>query len=1382
MDQPANTIPTAMNGIHERTTGAARTRAAVAALVVLGSMAGLQGADPAPAQIEFFESRIRPVLASDCYECHGTEQQRGGLRLDSRDGLLEGGDSGPAIIAGDAAASLLIASITHADATLRMPKDRAPLADAVIADLIAWINDGAADPRDHPPVAGETDPADWEAMMRIRREWWSFQPLQRSEPPAVQDPADSAHPVDRFLMEKLRENDLEFAAPADPRSLLRRLTFALHGLPPTVEEVEAFVADDSPDAFGRALDRLLDSPRFGERWARHWMDLMRFAETHGSEGDPEIPHAWRYRDYLVRAMNADVSWDHLIREHIAGDLLPEPRRNEADGINESIIGPAHLRLVEHGFQPVDTLDEQVKTVDSQIDVISKAFQGLTISCARCHDHKFDPISHRDYYALYGVLASTRPGHVVIDLPERLRVHRQEMDALKGEVRTTLAAAWERSADDLARYLLAAPGAAESVFEPLPGAERHREIAELEARVAGIERAASRSAEVGEDNPAAPLAVWSFDGDADDSVGVLSGELLGGAVIRNGRLVLDGKGAYLRSAPLARPLREKTLEVWATVADTAQRGGGLLTVESADGSVFNAIVFGEERPRQWMAGSELFSRTRHVGGADETAAPDETLHLAITYREDGSIAIFRNGESYGASYTPEGEHGKPRQFQENSARVLIGMRHSGGSNGFFAGEIEEARLHGRALAADEVADSFRQGPGWPSAAEAERLLTPEQRRDRDTLLARIATLRASFVQEFPHFAEREAARTRWLAALEQAAADPAHPLHLWRQLGDGSAATWRDAVTARTTAATAAQQQNDERFTVAWEIGRDQEEPWFMLGVNPPEALLHHGGFAITAEGPRAIGPLLPAGVFSHSLSEKHNGIFMSPRFTLEHDHISVLVVGGKGARVRLIPDHYPLGTDAIFPQATLNSDTPTWVRLNVAYRKGTSAYLEFVTAADSLSRGRATPGPDGRSYFGVSKVVFHQQNAVPAPVVGAGAFGLSGDPPTSPDELAARFRQHLGEAIDAWRDMTLDEDRHGFLEAFVGSGLLPTTLDELPELAPLIEEYRRLEAAIPEPQRAPGVLETRPLDAPLLARGDHLQPQAAVPRGYLELISATPYPADQSGRLELAADLTHPDNPLTSRVMVNRIWHHLFGRGLVRTVDNFGRLGDTPTHPELLDYLATVFAEQNWSPKEMIRFLVSSQAWQASSEVSPQARAVDAANALLSHARVRRLEAEAIRDSLLAIGGRLDLAMHGPGANALAGPADQRRRSLYLTIRRNALNPFLDVFDAPRPFGTLGQRDATNIPGQSLALLNDPFVIEQASHWAAAVIAREEDPAARADLMFRTALARPPTAAERTAIDAYLEDIAAEHGDHGPAIWRDFAQSIFNLKEFIYLK
>jgi hypothetical protein len=716
-----------------------------------------------------------------------------------------------------------------------------------------------------------------------------------------------------------------------------------------------------------------------------------------------------------------------------------------------------------------------------------------------------------------------------------------------------------------------------------------------------------------------------------------------------------------------------------------------------------------------------------------------------------------------------------------------MRHTGGGSPFFSGEIEEARLYDRALSPKEIKGSFNAGPGLVTAAAIAQALTPEQRRSREQLVGDATRLRGKLKEQFPDYAERQAARDLLNASINSAAASQAHPLHPWSLLRDKAGSNfisgWKSFAQEHADEMAARRRFNRESFTPAWDFRGDDVKQWFRHGVNPPEARERPGEFSIEPDGDRIFKGLLPAGVFSHRLSQKHNGVFASPRFKITNDNISVRVVGGKGAGVRLILDNYPLGQGNIYPAADFNSDAPTWVRLDVAYRKGSMAYLEFATRDELTSRNRAAAGPGGRSFFAVERVVFHDGKAPPKEEMTSHTLLLRGDPPSSAEELANRIGGQLLESIAAWRGGLMSEEQRTFLDAMIRAEFLPDSIDEMSGVAALVAEYRRLEAGIPAPRRAPGVLETVAHNAPLLARGDHLRPLDSVPRGYLQLVSGRPYETKQSGRLQLARDMTGAANPLTARVMVNRIWHHLFGRGLVATVDNFGRLGEKPTHPQLLDFLASRFVGEGWSVKDLIRYLATTHAYQMSSETSARAREMDPDNQFHSHARTRRLGAESIRDSLLAISGRLDTAMFGPGVNALASPAEQRRRSVYLMVRRNFPSPFLETFDAPKPFSTLGRRETTNVPAQSLALLNDPFVIEQATHWARKIMREHETESARIRAMFETAFARPPDSAELSASHAFLADLAREHEAAGEQlVWRDFAQSLFNLKEFIYVR
>jgi len=298
----------------------------------------------ADADRAWFENKIRPTLALECYECHNSHgKAKGGLILDFAGGLLEGGDSGPAIVPGKPADSLLLKVLRHEIDDLRMPKGGPKVDAAIAADFAEWIRRGAPDPRATPPSKEQLEQAtSWDTVFAARMNWWSFQPV-KGEAEAGGTPA-----IDATLRAKLKSEGLTPSPAAEPRVLLRRLSFALTGLPPTREEIAAFLQHGDIE---REIDRLLASPAFGERWARHWMDWWRYADSHGSEGDPRIAHAYRYRDYLIRALNADVRYDQLLREHVAGDLLAQPRLNPELGLNESAIGPGPTHSTNSSASP-----------------------------------------------------------------------------------------------------------------------------------------------------------------------------------------------------------------------------------------------------------------------------------------------------------------------------------------------------------------------------------------------------------------------------------------------------------------------------------------------------------------------------------------------------------------------------------------------------------------------------------------------------------------------------------------------------------------------------------------------------------------------------------------------------------------------------------------------------------------------------------------------------------------------------------------------------------------------------------------------------------------------------------------------------------------------
>ncbi|HEX7632551.1 MAG TPA: DUF1549 domain-containing protein, partial [Lacunisphaera sp.] len=360
------------------------------------------------ADLQFFETKIRPVLTDQCYKCHSHQADRvkGGLMLDSRDALLKGGNTGPAVVPGNPDDSVLIQALRYTDEDLKMPPEEhgGKLSDQQIADFTEWVRRGAPDPR----VPAMT--ASGKTYGGVGKAHWAFQPVKLPAVPTVKDTTWGQSPVDRFILAKLEDSGLHPNPIADKRTLIRRATFDLTGLPPTEPEIQRFIADDSPEAFAKVVDRLLASPAYGERWARYWLDVARYSDTKGDaprRNDVRYPYAWTYRDYVIDAFNRDKPYNQFILEQLAADRLVAEADDRAKAKKQEIPADQSV-LAALGFL---TLGNQFDgrrddVISDQIDVTTKAFLGLTVACARCHDHKFDPIPTKDYYSLYGVFANS----------------------------------------------------------------------------------------------------------------------------------------------------------------------------------------------------------------------------------------------------------------------------------------------------------------------------------------------------------------------------------------------------------------------------------------------------------------------------------------------------------------------------------------------------------------------------------------------------------------------------------------------------------------------------------------------------------------------------------------------------------------------------------------------------------------------------------------------------------------------------------------------------------------------------------------------------------------------------------------------------------------
>lgn len=1010
-------------------------------LLLMASAAPGQQTPPAvpPASAEdiaFFENKIRPILAESCYSCHSGNEPLVGLKLDTAAGIRKGGVKGTVLAPGEPTKSLLLRAVRRTPGVSAMPPSGALPAEKV-ALLEEWIKRGAPLPADRP----STTPATGGFPLTARRQHWAYQPVKRPTVPVVKNTAWVRNPVDAFVLAKLEAQGLQPAAPADKRTLLRRVTFDLTGLPPTPAETAAFLADSSPTAYEKVVERLLASPRYGERWGRHWLDLVRYGESLGHEYDYTIDNAYQYRDYIIRAFNDDVPYDQLLREHLAGDLLPNPRLNSSDGHNESIQGTGFFWLGEGKHSPVDVRQEQADRIDNQIDVIGKAFFAQTIACARCHDHKFDPIPTTDYYALYGILKSSRYVQTEINAPATLKDPIQKMDAARAAIsRETLASTWHASLDKVSDTVLAA---------------------------------AAVKAEV----------------QADSSTG-----------------------------------------------DT--------------------------------------------------------------------IASLGTWKSTGEAFSVPGQRGDLVQ----------------------TGDIAQ--------------------PIW-------RILT----------------------RPVAHSALR----------------------------------------------------------------------------------------------------------------SRRLEGETRSPSFTLDKDFLH-LYAGGQGGRIYLVVENFYLVRNPIYGPLLQTFDDPNmgWRTVDVRMWKGRRAYLEVQDGYPPLLASEVGSGvPRGLKSLAERWIALEDAR-------------LSNDekpPAAQPNSLRgkapAEIRTALNTTLTRWagrHEIPADSAALAVLNMLLQDGAL-----DIRPLNGTLQAVAEAEAAFPAITRAPAMCDGSGENETVFVRGSHQTPGILAPRLQLA-VCGTEVKAPEatgSGRLELARMVASSSHPLTARVMVNRIWKHHFGVGIVPTTDDFGHMGEIPTHPELLDWLAAEFVRTGWGIKRMHRLLVLSSTYQMSSDSALAAvEARDPKNALLHRMNARRLEAEAVRDSILAVSGRLDTTMYGPsiypnlpiidGRGAPPnGPLDGRgRRTLYLAVRRNFMSPFLLAFDFPTPFTTIGRRTVSNVPAQALALMNGPFVRQQAGVWAQRLLqeAPNATPQERLRLLYETAFSRPPTPEEAQISLEYLGNQA------DLAAYTDLCHALINLKEFVYIR
>ncbi len=1142
---------------------------------------------------------------------------------------------------------------------------------------------------------------------------WAFQPIRDPAIPNVTDDAWCRTSIDRFILARLEQAGIAPAPATDPRTLLRRVAFGLTGLPPSAAESDALASDPSPGAFGQAVERLLASPGYGERWGRHWLDVVRYADTAGETADYPVPVAWRYRNYVIDAFNADKPYDVFLREQIAGDILAQdgPRERYA----EQVAATGFLALSRRfGF---DSENYHHLTLQDTIDTLGQGVLGLTLGCARCHTHKYDPVPIADYYALYGIFESTRyafPGS------EQKQRHR-------------------------------------ALVPLVPPGESQLRWREFENRVAALSRKAQGR---GKPVPAAVLrSLDDLDGDfemqapaAGGSKGVLVPPWLHEGSIA---ITTDAQSPFRNLHPMGR------------VGADIPAGAAAYHIRQALPSHRSRAVSGQVHVnldfRVTTDSSPAPGRHRFwLGNRTGTAAVEVFL-------SDKSLAIRTGDSTVTLRPLESGEWVNLQLTLDLLARTVSGRAG-------VPGDLTD--LPARQMASD-----------WDGALEAVGFDAP------DGVDTRPALALDNLGIETGPIPPASTKPTR--PASDPADPDPAAIEAELRQLAgiDGGF-----------------ELQNDQTAPAApWgpgpnsvvRIQADAQSPFHnlhppgRLGVHLPNSGAYNG-----------FGQTLPQPWKSEA----------TPLLYASFDFRCVSVAAGDGGTWRYYLGHGPGQSAAVelyfdgssFHQRSgdrrdrvADLSVGEWYQvqltLDLMKRKysGTLASRSGRTPFD----GDLAAGWDGSIDYTFIDSYGHREGVKPA--LDADNFTL-GTLPLAPLEATPMPLASDGEN----RRLRVAELRGRQAEWAAEADAAAQELERLLAEGPMELAY--------------AVSEGTPRNARIQLRGEPDRPGDEVPRGFLTALGGESLPpgVTGSGRLELAQWLTSPSNPLTARVMVNRIWQHHFGQGLVKTPNDFGLRGQPPTHPELLDHLATQFIRSGWSVKAIHRLILDSAVYRQRSRTSteptdlqpapatadcpvlpstaglPRGSVATASDDLFSPFTRRRLGAEEMRDSILLASGALELSpgeghpfpsptgwsytQHGP----YSAVYEHRRRSVYLMAQRLKRHPFLALFDGADPNASTPQRHTTTVPTQALFFLNDPLVHEQAALFTSRVLGSAPDEPGRIRTAYRLALGRSPTPVETTEtanfLAAYRSGLAtASHPDPIGGAWAALARVLFGSNEFL---
>ena len=1232
-----------------------------------------------------FENHIRPVLVETCFRCHGDSKVSGELRVDSRDSLLAGGDSGPAIVPGSPESSLLVKAIErHADVSAMPPDVDQALRPEQVAAFVNWIRQGA------------NWPANFKKFESSKH--WAFEPIRVAEPPRV---SNSESAIDAFIRNKQRTLGIDHVPQADKNRLIRRATFDLTGLPPTPAEVEAFEQDTSPTAYATLVDRLLDSKDYGSRWARHWLDVVRYADTAGETADYPVPLAWRYRNYVIDAFNADKPYDQFIQEQIAGDVLATQTagsQTAGDRYAEQITATGYLAISRRfGF---DSENYHHLTIQDTIDNLGQTVLGLSLGCARCHDHKFDPVSMRDYYGLYAIFDSSRYSFPGSEQKQKVR----------------------------------------SMAPLLPPSEALPKWRDFDQRVASLTTSLEKRKQ---STPSAILrSLNDMDGDFE-----MQAPAAGGS---NGVLVppwlYEGKIAVTSAAQGP----YKNLYARGKVGASIAAGAGPYRISQ---SLY---------PRRHRNNCRVLSlnldfrleQSSQATGVHRFWIGSNPNSPALVVQIDTASVSLQSGDKLAwiGKIMPHEWHNLQLHLNLMDGTIVTSLA----AGSYFNQIIHEAMSTSPQPEAIDFVVLESRGEQAACAIEFDNLGVQEESIPPATVYLSNRESSGPIVDETE--------LTRQLTELIGMGGD-----FEFQTEGQPPDRPWNPGPNSVVKLASRAQSSLSNLFP----IGK--------LGVHMPNRAEYDGfGLTLPKTWTTPADERLFA-TFDFRIAEVAAGDDGSWRFYIGHGP-------GNSAAVELYfngKQMFQRSGDAREPIHSISPAQWNQVQLNLDMKQKT--YQGTIRTGDDVVtfQGEFATGWDGSIDYSFIDSYGHISGVRPA--IDVDNYEIR-DTTIETDSSQDVASTNAGSTARHEQALALKK------EIIECKSRAQKDSDELNRL--LIEGPFEM---------AYSVSEGTPHNVRLQLRGDPSQLGEEVPRGFIKILGneALPQNTAGSGRAELARWLTRTDNPLTARVMVNRIWQYHFGTGLVKTPNDFGVRGLPPTHPDLLDYLASEFVRNGWSIKSMHRLMMLSETYQQSSSFVPAPSASEPASEILSRDLYtqftrRRLSAEEIRDAILLISGELDrepakghpfpspinwgYTQHGP-FNAVY---DHNKRSVYLMTQRLKRHPYLALFDGADPNSSTADRLETTVPTQALYFLNDPFIYAKSEAWARRLMEQCATTTQRLDEAYAAAFGRSATQSEQANSSDFVESYKAElatlpQGSSEVIALAALLRTLFASNEFLHI-